>query len=268
MKEISTETVLGKGNRYLRWAILGGVPLLLFILVLIFTLTHVPTQTIAAAIPLVILGLGLFIYALVLFVRVAQLLLSDSESTKQRVRKKLQRTSAAATTVKRSEQTKVTLNESMEIKEGKEDDILKLINILSLVEILLTSIYGLIILNYSIFLFNNDQFKDILFDFDASLVPSTSSHFRIIWIFIFYTPILGLGVGVVRYIPLGFWGELVALIDVAWFASLTVALISLILGAIMEKNRRERKFKKEKEKKEKKKRLLMTKNIGSYNQRL
>lgn len=227
-----TSSILGRGNRYLKWFILGGIPFIFFFVILIFTLTKVPTQTIAAAIPIFIVGLVLFIYAAVIFVRIARLLLSDSKQTKKKMYKQL-----STKTSEEKQQQQQQQNDT----EEREDDIKKTVNIISLVEILLTSYYGLILMCYSTFLFNNEQFTNTLEDLDASLVSSTATHFEIMWIFIFYVALAGIGTGFTRYIPTKFWGELITLVISTWVTMLLVAFVSLILGELNKRRTRAKK---------------------------
>ncbi len=233
------KSIVGGGNRYTRGIILAGVPVGMFILTLIFTLTNVPTQVMGAAIPLLLIGLALFIYAVVVFIRLARLLFSESKWKQRNIQLQQQQQQQQSLLLNLSTQTTngVTSNN---IDSTIDDKAKEILNIFTLVEILLTSYYGMVILHYSVYLFNNEQFKNIVFDLDASLVSSTDGHIKILWIFIFYVPVFAFGVGLTQYAPIKVPAEFLSYVALFWLQTLLIVIVTSIISVILDRRARAR----------------------------
>ena len=237
----SKNAIVGGGNRYVRGVILAGVPVGMFILTLIFTLTNVPTQVIGAAIPLLLIGLTLFIYAAVVFIRLARLLFSESKWKKRDLQRQQPQKSSSLINLSTQTTKGVTSDNIGNNNDNTENDKSKqILNIFTLVEILLTSYYGMVLLHYSVYLFDNEQFKNLVFDLDASLVSSTSGHIKILWIFIFYVPVFAFGVGLTQYAPIKVAAEFLSYVALFWLQTLLIVIVTSIISVILDRRARAR----------------------------
>ena len=88
-------------------------------------------------------------------------------------------------------------------KSNSENPMKKKINLYSLFEVTFLMFWCIIVWGYAIYLIDNSQFKDTLVSRTASLVDAGDSHFKIIGIFMYYTPLSAYGVGFAEYFPVG-----------------------------------------------------------------
>lgn len=185
------------------------IPVLAFSLAVIFNVTKdgsEPPQHLEFAIPIVLFAFAVLAWAFYLFVWLNILIFSEFQ-WKQR---------------------------------SKDDSDSKYITISAVFEILILTLYGLILLGYAVYLFDNEQYVDTLQTRSAFLVDIGTSHLWILFIFIHYTTFGAFGAGVVFHSGVKLCSMILAILNVLWFVAMNVTIfasVNAIMGERREKAR-------------------------------
>jgi hypothetical protein len=131
-------------------------------------------------------------------------------------------------------------------RRDNEDPIQKKVSLFSVFEVIVHMVWGLTLWAYAIYLFDNNQFRDTTNVLTASLVNADESHLKILWIFIFYIPLVAYGIGVTKYLPIGFWAELVTYVSVIAMWTLGFILVGTVISIALDRRDRRRSMKKRK----------------------